>query len=213
MRQQKLKVSEFEASLKVGQLVWASNHGNRSKIHIERVVRFDGGAKSRILGDALCGAVKAWRRRYVSWAIEDPDHYGESICERCLTRFRSMGEPTVRGYNEKTEDFDDPLPTAWREVPPTGIRQDQDTFAASWSTDPKEPKRKEIRRWVRGERYVRLCELIPDEENPESAKWKFAVHYGWSGEDRDRCVTKSNSMNYCLRKAWSIMRFGGAPKD
>lgn len=208
------KASEFEASLKVGQLVWASNHGNREKIHIERIVRFDGGAKSRVLGDALCGSVKAWRRRYVSRAIDDAERYGDDgLCHRCLTRFRSMGEPSVRGYNEKTEDFTDPLPTAWREVPPVGIRRDQDTYETHWRSDPKEPMRKEIRRWVRGQRYVRLCELVPEEGSSQSTVWKYAVHYGWTGEDRDHWSTKSNDMNQCLRRAWNVMRFGGAPQD
>lgn len=206
-----LKVSEFEASLKIGQLVWARNSGNRTSIHIERIVRFDGGVRSRILGNSLCGSVKEWSRRYVSGAIEDPDQYGEALCRRCLTRFRSLGEPTVRGYNEKMEDFTDPLPTAWHEVPAISIRQDQDVYAANWSSDPNEPKRKEIRRWVRGQRYVRLCELIPEEGS--SGVWKYAIHYGWLGQDRDQWTTMSNDVNRCLRRAWNIMRFGGAPQD
>lgn len=66
-----------------------------------------------------------------------------------------------------------PLLYGWQEMEPIGEPVDEGTPKDDWNNtaNPRHP-RKEIKLWVRGNRYVRICEVEVGED-------KYHVHSGW----------------------------------
>jgi hypothetical protein len=115
-----------------------------------------------------------------------------------------MDRPSVIGLLDKVDatPAERPLPTAWREVPSVGLAKD------SKPDEDNESDRavQELRRWVRGGRYVRLVKVLGD------SAYGYGVHTGTVGKDEetDRWTTRASEAE-CLQRAWEIMAAGGDP--
>ena len=97
------------------------------------------------------------------------------------------------------------LPMGWKKAEPTGIGSDIGTPEEKWKdvAHPRHP-RQEIRRWVRGNRYVRVC--LEETEEGE----RFALHYGWlDDEDQDDFHMTNTELNPLIRDAMQLMAKGG----
>jgi hypothetical protein len=103
------------------------------------------------------------------------------------------------------------LPIGWKELPPTGEPGDAGTPEEDWeaTAHPRHP-REELRLWIRGGRYVRLCRVLKDGE-----KHPFAVHYGridGKGEDAiDEECGGDGALEEATKRAFLLMRMGGYP--
>lgn len=95
-------------------------------------------------------------------------------------------------------------PMGWKEVDPVGHPKDVGTPPEQWkkSSKPMHP-RKEIKRWVRGARYVRVCELFVEGKSDG-----FTVHIGTSGNSGDEQMFQG-SWEIALVRAKTYMRMGG----
>ena len=195
--------------MKTGDLILAGNIGS-TKVHIVRLRNQpypeetespSGGPGRSRLWDAssLCRTRNRYYWQVFTGTVED----GEQ-CRACFSRWRAMDRPPVPGLSEKpgTKPAERQPPTAWREVPATGLLKD--SKPRDDDSDSKRPVR-ELRRWVRGARYVRLVEVLGD------SNYKFGVHTGIVGDDEktDNWTTRSTEAE-CLQRAWEIMAAGGA---
>lgn len=145
--------------------------------------------------ESLC---KSNARYY--WRPTHPDNVEERTkCVQCFMRWRRRGQPAVQGLTiEPAKDGN--LPTGWREVEPAGHPRD-----AGVEDDDEHPPRKELRRWVRGHRYVRITKTIT--EKPEDSRcW---VHVGWVGQDKTDDKNRGGGLDYALKVARKTMALGG----
>ncbi len=97
------------------------------------------------------------------------------------------------------------LPMGWREVPVVGLPGDAGTPEDEWDTvaHPEHP-RKEVRRWQRGNRYVRICiELDPEEED------QFSLRFGHLKLTNDSWRWMGKDFPELMMKAKVMMRKGG----
>lgn len=102
-----------------------------------------------------------------------------------------------------------PLPIGWKKVPATGIPSDVGTPPDEWETTahPQFP-REEIHRWVRGDRYVRIC--IVEREGEEDSY--YYLHFGrLSDPETDNWNKSSSKFQEILKEAHMLMRIGGYP--
>ncbi len=96
------------------------------------------------------------------------------------------------------------LPMGWAVVEPCGIPSDAGTPENEWerTANPRKPRR-ELRRWVRGGRYVRLC--LCEEQ--------YFVHIGSVRDEKDNWVAGFSldeaGAARALVKARTLMRIGG----
>lgn len=110
-----------------------------------------------------------------------------------------------------------PLPMGWREIAPTGIPSDAGTPPDEWTAtaQPRHP-REEIRCWVRGDSYVRICRvtLRDDVELKKNVtESPLAIHVGNvndPGSDEIEChfddaADVASAETYARR----LMRIGG----
>jgi hypothetical protein len=100
----------------------------------------------------------------------------------------------------------------WQEVAPTGLPSDAGTDPDEWETtaSPLHP-REEVRCWVRGDRYVRICRVNPrDDVRTKARENPWAVHVGWInnlGSDKPECFL--NEYDKAVGHAYRLMRIGG----
>ena len=97
------------------------------------------------------------------------------------------------------------LPMGWKVALPAGIELDNGTPEDEWDTisNPRHP-RDELFRWVRGNRYVRICEEIK-----EDTEWKYALHYGLLDINDDIIKEWNDSLDEMMVSAKVLMRIGG----
>lgn len=98
------------------------------------------------------------------------------------------------------------LPMGWVETTPIGIELDAGTPEDEWKStaNPRKP-RTEIRRWIRGARYVRICEITDEKEEN-----RFAVHNGIRSrpkkdDDNAHYADESDAEQYAM----TLMARGG----
>ena len=75
------------------------------------------------------------------------------------------------------------LPMGWQESPVTvGDPLDAGTPEDEWDTTakPRYP-RKELKFWYRGDRYVRICEVLVEKDDVH----KYCIHIGWIADDSE----------------------------
>jgi hypothetical protein len=136
--------------------------------------------------------------------------YSTDKCKRCWQRWRAKGEPAINQPPKLTvsEIY---LPFGWRAVEPIGMEFDlgpngdpsktTDEAGKTWGE-----KRTELKRWQRGQCYVRIVELFDDD------KHKYALRYGTVDEPKsDEWTLKSGAIEPCLKKASGLMGVGGTP--
>lgn len=196
--------SGFFRSLKIGDLV-AVHNLRASYVHILRIRYFDERKKRayhNVGGQALCGALE--RNGYWSHPEETPDRY--NLCPPCIRVWRKLGKPKVRGMGTESTIGGFQPPTAWRETRPTGVPGD-DTPPSHKHTNREEGTTlKELRRWVRGSRYVRLCAL---QGHPTH---KFEIRHGYSKDQKrtDSSSWMTSTEGAALDKAHIVMALGGS---
>lgn len=129
------------------------------------------------------------------------------VCVKCLRKWKSIGSPEVIGMveNDVVAVGDIKLPLAWREVTPCGNEED---FA-----DQKDrPTYKEIRRWQRGQRVVRILEAKFTSPEQREGNHAFKVQCGWFGKETEDSQMTSNfkeALNDCRER----MLLGGSGRD
>lgn len=199
----------FLDSLKPGEMVQATCLGN-SKTHIV-VLRHKPAPEEK-------KSLEAW---YANPLCETQDRWlwtprmgkaliGRETCKPCDQRHRGLGSPPLRGaITAAVQDSDGlVLPLAWKEVPAEGHPDDGP------ATDDN-PGRRELKRWQRGLRYVRLVEVLwkdDEEETERKNRYSHALRTGWAKEPKTD--EEQSRWNYqgCLKTAREIMLLGGAPK-
>jgi len=194
--------------VKTGDLILAGNIGS-TKVHIVRLrdqpypdeteSPSGGSGRSGLWdGSSLCRT----RNRYYWHAITGGMVEDKEQCRACFSRWRAMDRPPVPGLSDGgMKPIERQPPTAWREVPATGLLKD--SKPKDDDSDNKRPVH-ELRRWVRGARYVRLVEVLGD------STYKYGVHTGIVGDEEktDSWTTRSTEAA-CLQRAWEIMAAGG----
>lgn len=205
----------FYDSLHAGDLVAATVRSS-TKLHLVRVVRRVTADMVRVEPDPEhlarlfdCRPLCEVRPRYwwkptdqhESWAAEDK-------CRWCFSRWRSGGRPAIKGW-AKTEApvvSAYTLPWGWHEVSPTGHPLDLPIDAPDPDPDDKKAgeKRSEVRRWLRGERYVRITQHLVDK--------RFCVHYGALDDGaKDEHWELKSGWDAVLLRAITVMALGGIP--
>lgn len=100
------------------------------------------------------------------------------------------------------------LPTAWKKAEPSGNPLDAGTPPDQWDkvAHPRNP-RQEVRRWVRGRRYVRIC-LVDD---PEREGEEFAIHVGFiNNPDSDQInCCQIQTIRKAVKESIKLMKLGG----
>lgn len=205
---------EFLQSLVPGDLVAATVRSS-SKLHLIHFVRGvtadmcrHGGPNAETLarladGIPLCSArPRSWWEvtdRLESWASSEQ-------CPVCFSAWRGGGRPSIKGWAnaERVVDTELRLPWGWEEVAPVGHPLDLPSDAPDPEEDDKEAgeRRREVRRWVRGNRYVRLTQSYDDE--------RYAVRYGPSdGEPKEEEWAFKGGHDNALVRACAVMALGG----
>lgn len=163
--------------------------------------------------DALCGVenqkVTFGNRQRFYWRIASDRPRKESICKGCLAAWRRADKPAVRGWSDEVETSEPRLPFAWREVPATKHPRDvgekgDPASVLDRAGEAVGVRRTEVRRWVRGDRYVRVAQLH-DEDG------MFGVLYGFSDEPDGERQDFASSQSRALAKAHELMALGGTP--
>jgi len=214
----KLQPADFLATLQRGDLVLASNHGSEKLhlVHLKYAKPLDEGGVNPGLWSAraLCSIDP---RYYYRPRIEEGNTEESHKCRRCFQRWRAMGRPDVKGMGlgEKTVATPDNLwlPFAWEEVTPVGhpldIPEDRPLPEGAeaeegGAIDYTRPEhRTEVRRWVRGTRYVRIVKLHDED--------RYGVFYGDVDEPKTDRWTYKHHLEGCLKKAVEVMALGGTP--
>ncbi len=110
------------------------------------------------------------------------------------------------------------LPMGWRSVAVTkGLEAGTPIDEWNKKGKPQHP-RQEIMRWVRGTRYVRICEEKHYEEivDKKETRYAYALHIGRideKGDDySDKWVMKSDKLESLEKEAKVLMRLGGTKR-
>ena len=179
-------------------------HAGTSKLHVVTLwgQPYPRDTSRNALWDAtpLCHAHSRyyWRLR----AETDDDER----CVRCFQRWRAMGQPRLVNAPPPTPRVAEiTLPWGWREVEPEGLEQDMHP-----SDDTV--KRKEVRRWVRGDRYVRICAAIFEKEPPDERKVDHYLHTGWLGAPGTDRWHRGGSLAALVQIARTYMLLGGSDR-
>ena len=145
----------------------------------------------------LCGA---YARYYWHTRAEKSD---DDRCTRCFQRWRALGQPRLVNAPEPTPTPTDiTLPWGWREVDPEGLEKDLNPAGDS-------VKRREVRRWVRGDRYVRICESVFEKEPPDERKTTHWLHTGWIGSPSSDKWRFGSDLPSLIHTARTYMMLGG----
>lgn len=129
------------------------------------------------------------------------------VCAKCLRKWKSIGSPEVVGMveNNVVPVGDISLPLAWREVTPCGNEEDLEV-------EKDRPLYKEIRRWQRGLRVVRILEASFTDPEQREHNCAFKVESGWFGkETKDARVT--SDFKEALKDCRERMLLGGSRKN
>lgn len=98
----------------------------------------------------------------------------------------------------------------WQVSPPLNDPLDVGISEEDWElVGYPRRSRKEILCWIRGGRYVRVCEVqIVDEEKD----YQYALHHGLLDEEgSDQIYQRSDNLKVILFTARTLMRIGGYP--
>lgn len=193
---------EPRTQLKARDLVTAWQHGSE-RLHIISLRHrpYPNDSKKRAAvwdGHPLCDA--AARYYWTPEAEKDNDQR----CRRCFQRWRAMGSPALANPPPTPPPSpESTLPWGWREVAPVGITKDMEPPDGT-------VKRREIRRWVRGDRYVRICEAVFDKETPDERKTTHYLHVGWLDKPgSDRWKVGRSALAPTIAVARTYMLLGG----
>lgn len=102
------------------------------------------------------------------------------------------------------------LPIGWAEAQPTGIPSDVGTPEDEWESipSPRQP-RQEIKCWVRGARYVRICEVHPY-PSAKKTHHPYDLHFGLIDDlDKDKIKKQGPDLAKLELEAKILMRKGG----
>lgn len=207
---------DFLQSLAPGDLVAATVQSS-AKLHLIRVVRRVTADmckgqpnEDRLLqmvdGRVLCSA----RPRYW-WTPTDQLEGWKAAnkCWHCFAEHRRQGYPAIKGWAKAERPVQSAvrLPWGWQEVTPGSHPLDLPDDASEPDPDESEQKvgskRKEVARWVRGRRYVRITQSLKDK--------RFCLRYGAMDdkptEENWWCV---GGWEGVLTKAVTLMALGGS---
>lgn len=165
---------------------------------------------------ALCGAAgNAGNYRWYArpHRSTEPER---GVCSRCLSKWKTRGKPVVRGWTDTPFSLlPRPawLPFGWREAEPAGHPWDvpeggDPELVVDDKGDVKGQQRVEVRRWVRGERYVRIVRYHGDE-----IKQPYGVYDGWSAYPLGESHETSGSAERAVTRAVEQMASGGSPRN
>lgn len=198
--------TEFFASLKVGDVCAATGESRHESqlVHVVRLVAPSHAGDVRYWSArSFCGA---FRNSRWYWSVE-PHDLGDRKCGRC---FKRLAGATIRGWGDGVVR-ERPLPFGWHEMAAAShpwdvpFGGDPDTVR-NGAGETRGAVREERRRWQRGCRIVRLCEL------PDGDGWE--VHYQAVGEEPTQYNTHwshRGSLAQCLKGARDLMAAGGMP--
>lgn len=94
----------------------------------------------------------------------------------------------------------------WKEKAPIDHPSDLGTPKNEWKTTKKpQYPREELKRWVRGNRYIRLCKTSQDDH-----EYPYIILIGLTNdEDRDRTISRHSTLEDAEIKASLLSRLGG----
>lgn len=138
-------------------------------------------------------------------------------CKACWSKWRAQGSPTVRGWTDRKEAGDWPLPFGWKQLLAIGHPWDVepgmslDTVRDNKSEIVGEP-RQELHRWQRGVRVVRIVQYYEAVEEPAKiAAGTYGVrhhHIQWPLKESGGIA---GTLPLAIEKAWRLMALGGRP--
>lgn len=212
------KAMKFYEALEPNQYVFATAHTS-GKVHVAHLhQRRKLGQGTREVDEetrmrhwrarGLCGFNPAYFWRPLE--LKDPTQY--DVCTRCMQRWRAEDRPTIQGWdlNEDVVESDLALPFAWVEVKPLTHPYDkpkpnQPSVKANYSKkDEEEVTLTEVRRWVRGTRYVRLVKV-------EGGEYPYGTRYGITDDIESDDWAYRGPPEYCINGAIRLMALGGFP--
>lgn len=210
---------EFLASLAPGDLVAATVRSS-SKLHLIHVVRrvtadmCKGEPSPEALATLFEGRpICEVRPRYwwtptdamESWAFGDR-------CRYCFQRWRTAGRPAIKGWAkaERAVSSSVRLPWGWTEVAPSSHPLDLPDDAPEPDPEEDEAKvgsrRREVGRWLRGNRYVRITQDSKDK--------RFCLRYGALDDLPDEELRwVKGGWDATLLRAVTLMALGGTRSD
>jgi hypothetical protein len=181
---------DFLSSLVEGDLVAATN-ASSAKLHLIHIVRpvtaamCKGEPSGEALGQMFDGRVLCSARPRFWWRPTDQhEHWkAENKCWHCFAAWRREGYPKIKGWAkvEVPVVSDVRLPWGWHEV--TLVGHPLDLAADAPDPDPDENEKKagskriEVKRWVRGPRYVRITQDLTDK--------RFCLRHGMQDDAAD----------------------------
>jgi len=170
------------------------------------------------IGTGLCGADGRTGRgsRYYSRPAKDNLTTESGVCAKCRSRWNALGKPVVKGWTDVPKsELPSPawLPFGWKEVPPVGHPWDVPEGGDPATVLDKEGHargvlRTEVKRWVRGARYVRIVK----HHDPER-KMPYGLCDGWLKEPLQEETSTNGSAEVVVRDAVEIMAAGGRPAE
>jgi hypothetical protein len=210
---------EFLASLKPDDLVAATVQSS-DKLHLVRIVRpvtrgmVRGNPSDKALSQLFDARVLCELRPRFWWRPTDQMEawQAENKCRWCWSKWRAVGRPAIKGWAkaEAALESNVRLPWGWHEVTPSSHPLDLDADAPD--PDPDEDERKvgskrvEVKRWLRGMRYVRLTQDLKDK--------RFCVRYGdVNDEQQEEGWTFKGGWDAALLRAVTVMALGGTPNS
>lgn len=207
--------ADFLALLRADDLV-AATTASSGRLHLIRIVRpvtadmCRGEPSNEALSQMFDGRVLCELRSRFWWRPTDQHEawQTENKCRFCYSKWRAQGRPTIKGWAKPEQAVASAvrLPWGWHEVTPSG--HPLDLPETSEAPDPDEDEQKvgarriEVRRWIRGNRYVRITRDLTDQ--------RHCVRYGALDDKPDeelwRAKGSSESMLLC---AVVLMATGG----
>lgn len=200
-----------QLAFKPGDLVLTTNYVSE-KVHIAFFMKFRSKRHSgeelsesqanMFVCEPLCN-MRSQDKYYWQAHEESGLHRGdEHKCKACFAGWNRRGKPLVLGLTDDEVPVDHPkLAFAWKEVPAVGHPTDKGKEKDD-DDDPRdvdEQPRKELRRWARGRRYVRLVEF-------KEGDYTHGIFVGFEKLDRIRF---RGPLGKCLMKISVIMAMGG----
>lgn len=210
---------DFLLSLVKDDLV-AATTASSGRLHLVRIVRpvtadmCRGEPSKEALSQMFDARVLCELRPRFWWRPTDQMEawQAENRCRWCFSRWREAGRPTIKGWAraEAPVESSIQLPWGWHEVTPQG--HPLDLPAGSPDPDPDEDERKvgarrvEVKRWLRGNRYVRITQSLDDQ--------RFCARFGdVSDKPDDEGWWLKGGWDSVLPCAVTLMALGGIKND
>lgn len=126
-------------------------------------------------------------------------------CHHCFRRWKLAGSPPLIGFmpDDIPQVGDIELPWGWREVAPVGYEAD------STPEEDDDPKVKEIRRFQRGQRIVRIAEVAPEHLDKYH---RYSIEWARVGKE-PKGTRYDADFKAQLKLATEWMWLGGAPRN